>query len=285
MNNLLFHTKEPLVKKGWVRSIIGFVVIFTATSVSNLFINWMAQLTGGMNYLGLASIPLLFAIIAIVLLWKIVDRKPLSSLGFSLKEKGKDIGFAILFAFLIMASTFGILIITGQIQVVAFSFKGWTLLYFIIVLTFYAALEEIPLRGYLQRNLMESMHPMWTVVALSMLFGMMHVLNQHINLIGLANCMLIGALVGLYYINTKNLWFPIIFHLFWNYFQGIIFGSAISGKDFGYSLISIEATGYKLLTGGKFGFEGSLVLMLISIISLAYIYIKYRKHPVQNVSA
>lgn len=278
MNTNSLAKTNPLVKKGWIRSLIGFVVIFVAVSASNVLINPIAKLLGGMNHLGLSIIPLLVALITIALLWKFFDRKSLSSLGFSLKEKGKDIVYAILFALIIMGSTFVILLLTGQIQVVAFSFKGFTLLYFLIVLLLYAALEEIPLRGYVQRNLMESIHPMWTVVGISVIFGMMHLSNQHVNLIGVINCVLIGGIVGVYFIVKKNLWFPIIFHLFWNYFQGIIFGSTISGKDFGYSLIKIKATGNELLTGGEFGFEGSIILMIISMISLFLVLREYKKH-------
>jgi len=247
-----------------------------AVITSEIAIKKLSRMVGNFDYIGLSLIPLLFTLGAVLLLWKFMERKPLSSFGFAFRNIGRDISLAILLPILIMGSTFAILVLSGQIQIVSFNFDVWKLLYFIVVLMFYAAIEELPLRGYLQRILLESIHPMWTVVWISILFGLMHISNQYFSVVELLNCMILGGMIGIYFVKKKNLWFPIVFHLSWNYFMGIFFGSSISGKSFGYSLLTIQSTGNELLTGGIVGFEGSLILLVISSISLVFIYRKYK---------
>ena len=56
---------------------------------------------------------------------------------------------------------------------------------------------------------------------------------------------LAGILLGITYIYTKNLWFPVALHLSWNLFQ-TLFGFNVSGKDF-YSLIEFKIQENNLL--------------------------------------
>jgi membrane protease YdiL (CAAX protease family) len=44
------------------------------------------------------------------------------------------------------------------------------------------------------------------------------------------NIFLAGIFLGAYYINRRNLWFPIGLHFAWNFCQGSVFGFEVSGE-------------------------------------------------------
>ena len=62
---------------------------------------------------------------------------------------------------------------------------------------------------------------------------------------------------------------PIGAHLTWNYLQGPIFGFEVSGNKIN-SLFEQKPNGHELLTGGNFGFEGSIILTLFLIMSILF---------------
>ena len=96
--------------------------------------------------------------------------------------------------------------------------------------------------------------------------------------------MIIRVLLGLSYIYTRNLWFPIALHFSWNFFQGTVFGFNVSGID-SYSIIEQEAIHDNLLTGGKFGFEGSIVSVLLHLVFILVIYKVFNRRLNLNFTA
>ena len=109
----------------------------------------------------------------------------------------------------------------------------------------------------------------------SIIFAVMHGANPNINFLALVNLLLAGMLLGNYYIYKKNLWFPTGLHVTWNYFQGYILGFEISGMGVD-SIITQKLQGSDLLTGGSFGFEGSILCTFITILGIYFIDYKYR---------
>lgn len=99
----------------------------------------------------------------------------------------------------------------------------------------------------------------------------MHVFNPNFSLIAFLNILLAGILIGSTYIYTRNLWFPIALHLFWNWLQGPILGFEVSGGQLGGTLLSLELPEENIINGGAFGFEGSVLCTALIIIAIAII--------------
>ena len=55
-------------------------------------------------------------------------------------------------------------------------------------------------------------------------------------------------------------------HWFWNWLQGPVLGYEVSGMDSGETLLTLRLTGSDLLTGGSFGFEGSLLCTVLLVV-------------------
>ena len=65
-------------------------------------------------------------------------------------------------------------------------------------------------------------------------------------------------------------------HFSWNFFQGPVFGFEVSGINFG-SIITQSVSGHELITGGEFGFEGSILASCLTALAIILVHFFYRK--------
>ena len=97
------------------------------------------------------------------------------------------------------------------------------------------------------------------------------------------NLLLAGILLGSAYIYTRNLWFAIALHWFWNWLQGPVLGFEVSGNAFGESLLTLDTSaGSALLNGGPFGFEGSLICTVLMLAAIWLIIRYYNRGMVRD---
>ena len=114
--------------------------------------------------------------------------------------------------------------------------------------------EEILFRGILLRLIEGWVGTWWALAITSFLFGISHLGNAHATVFGaVAIALEAGILLGACYLLTRRLWLAIGLHAAWNFVQGGIFGSDISGTGSGRGLIEARFTGPDLLTGGGMG--------------------------------
>jgi len=144
-----------------------------------------------------------------------------------------------------------------------------------------AIVEEVLFRGYILRNLMISFNKYIALIISSLLFSAIHGFNPNIDLFGFIDLFLAGILLGISYIFTKNLWFPIALHFSWNLTQTFL-GFNVSGQDV-YSIVEFKITENNLLNGGNFGFEGSIFSIISQIIFTVIIWYYYNKKVQFNV--
>lgn len=125
-----------------------------------------------------------------------------------------------------------------------------------------AAGEEIMMRGYVMQELMGKFSTTTSVIVSSIIFAALHVgalLNSSMALIGALNIFAASILLSLAYLATRSLWLPIGVHFGWNFAQGPMLGINVSGNDFAAGWHPVALSGPELMTGGKFGFEASLL--------------------------
>lgn len=133
------------------------------------------------------------------------------------------------------------------------------ILFFLMV----AISEEIFFRGFILTNFQKSMSLRLAVLLSSIIFALVHIPNPHFGWIGFVNIFLSGILMSILYLRSGNLSAPIGMHFSWNLLQNL-FGFAVSGQTL-KGLLSVEYHSNEIiLTGGKFGLEGSLLLIPIT---------------------
>lgn len=171
---------------------------------------------------------------------------------------------------------FFLLLLTNQIQFIQIKLSLNELILNCAIFILVAFTEEIFVRGYILNNLMGSINKFLALIISSVIFAIMHLANPNINLTSFTNLILAGILLGLPCIYRRNLWPSIAFHFSWNFFQGSIFGFNVSGLN-GYSVITQMRRDDTIWNGGSFGFEGSVLAIIIQIICALALYFYFSK--------
>jgi len=204
-----------------------------------------------------------------------VDHKSFKSIGFGGEMIQKDLLAGLLLGFILISAGFLIILFTNQMELVAIRFNATDLLYSLGIFVFVAITEEVLFRGYILNNLMVSFNKYAALVISAVIFSLLHLANPNINVVGTLNIFMCGLLLGLPYIYTKKLWFPIALHFSWNFFQGPIFGFNVSGME-NYNLIETKYTMANIWNGGIFGFEGSLLSVILIAMALVAVFMLFR---------
>jgi membrane protease YdiL (CAAX protease family) len=119
--------------------------------------------------------------------------------------------------------------------------------------------EEIVFRGAVFRPIDERFGTTAALVFSAALFGLLHMANPGATVLSTTAIALeSGVLLGAAFANARSLWLPIGIHFGWNFTEGSIFGTAVSGgKSAG--LFNFSLNGPDFFTGGAFGPEASAI--------------------------
>ena len=281
---------EPRIKNGWLRAIlfmpiwlvimglvqsIGVVLVMVVSGVDMANPDSAEALFGEMSFdsptmLILTVFSLLGSFLALWVATKFIDRKPLMSIGLSVKDKTNEMLIGLAFALAFIGGLFVILWLIGAINVTGYvGFKPGV--FIVSMMLFMAAFdEELIFRGYILNNMMDATSNRWIALAgSSVLFALLHAGNPSIwsTWVPMTELFAAGFILGISYTFTKNLWFPTFFHFGWNFFQGLL-GFEISGLNVdSWKMISHENTSNvpDIVSGGSFGIEGSVITLSCTI--------------------
>lgn len=134
--------------------------------------------------------------------------------------------------------------------------------------------DEVMIRGYILFKLREKIGNTASLLITSILFGLMHLANDHVTCLGVLNISLSGFLMGLLILKTNSISSAIGVHWAWNFVQGPVFGFGVSGRAQD-GIVKPLPQAEALFTGGSFGIEGSVLLIPISVLFIFLLY-KYR---------
>lgn len=261
-------------KNGWLRVLLIIIPFILTLIIFQIIGYWVmgidifnptsiAETTSFQKAIS-TSFSLLGTLFILWLFMKFVDKRPFIDLGLHLKNRGKDIFTGLILGFVIMAVGYGMLKVSNELSVTEIVFQMSNFFFLILLFVFVAFAEELITRGYILRNLMQSTNKYIALILSSLIFSAMHGFNPHMSWFSWLSLFLAGILLGITYIYTQNLWFPIALHFSWNFFQSL-FGFNVSGQDT-YSLIEFSIPSPNLLNGGNFGFEGSYLSLIADIL-------------------
>ena len=285
----------PLIKYGWLRAVLFLISALIASAIFTFIGMMVLALIFGLDFSTIATnardfikdigLPANITIAffgfmgMLVMAWifrRFIDGKTFNSLGFKFSEYKKDFLIGLLFGFVLIASGFVILLILGNLSISDTNFNIPLLFGYVFLFTIGSLNEEIMIRGYILTNFCDSMNKYIALIVSSLLFAIMHLANANVTVLSFVNIFLAGTLLGIYYIHKRNLWFPISLHFSWNFFQGPIFGFEVSGVDITGVIIQ-DIQGPDLITGGTFGFEGSIIATLLMVISIVLLHYRYQE--------
>ena len=285
----MFKNKTSQVRSGWL-ILLAFIIMFAAQVIftipgsiilvlSQVIVEdggisveidganeWVFLLTNGIGTLG--------GLIATLLVWRFINRHTFARIGLS--WNGKDLVFGLFLGAISITFMFCILYATGNITLLNSLLEPelsiFTLL-FLLLFILVGLLEEIFFRGYIMSTMASRNNKKWVIYVVSaVLFSIVHGSNPNVTILGLINIALVGLLFAYMFDTTKSLWLPIGYHITWNYFQGNVFGFAVSGlAPNGLYNINLQE-GNELITGGAFGLEGGLLATLSIVLGFLVTY-------------
>lgn len=139
-------------------------------------------------------------------------------------------------------------------------------------------IEEMMLRGIFFRVVQESLGSWLALLASGLVFGAMHLVNDNLSVLGIANIAAAGAFFAAAFLLTGRLWLCAALHAGWNFVQDGVFSLAVSGHKVKEGLLTTELSGPDWLTGGAFGIEGSAVdLVLVLLATAAMVMLARRR--------
>ncbi|MFB6308345.1 MAG: lysostaphin resistance A-like protein, partial [Haloarculaceae archaeon] len=131
---------------------------------------------------------------------------------------------------------------------------------------------ELVVRGYLMTNLAEGLNGLGPLDAdralavsgllTSALFGVLHASNPNATAVSTLNIAVVGVFFAVTYALTERLGVAIGLHLTWNWSVGSLYGLPVSGITTGGSILAIEERGPDWATGGPFGPEAGVVVLI-----------------------
>ena len=279
-------TNTPRIKHGWLRAILFFISFFIFVSLFDLvgiaivsllteysfkeYISDTALLMENKMMLLMMVCQLAGTLFTVWLFQKYINREPFSSIGIQFNGYEDDFIFGLLIGLGLIVMGFGILMIFNFISITSLQFSFIDQLFYLCLFAVVSLNEEIAMRGYILQNLSSSFNKYIALALSSLVFMIMHIGNPNMSAIPLFNLFLAGLFLGIYCIHRKNLWFPIGAHFTWNYFQGPVLGFEVSGNEVN-SIFIQSLNGSDLITGGQFGFEGSIILTTFMIIGIIYL--------------
>ena len=209
--------------------------------------------------------------------WKWTEKRTVQDLPIRRLLPDTSLGFGIGILFFVLVT--GIIALFGGYRITGVG-NDWAALARALFLFLVVAVgEEVLFRGIVFRMLDRQWGTWVALVVSALIFGFMHITNDNASVwSSVAIAVEAGLLLGAAYKWSGTLWVPIGIHWAWNFFQGPVFGFAVSGNET-RSLFKAVIEGADWLTGGSFGAEASVPAFGLGLaFSVLFMVAHLRRH-------
>lgn len=156
------------------------------------------------------------------------------------------------------------------------------LLLFLVGFMLQSYSEELMMRGFVQRLLLERFGLWIALFVPSVGFGLLHLGNPHVSLLPIISTIFIGLAFALQTFLTGDFWMSSGLHCAWNFFMGAFYGLPVSGMAFSESAIRFSLHEDGLWTGGAYGMEASLLATVVIVLFTAMLFYRFIRSGVYH---
>lgn len=220
----------------------------------------------------------------VFLFCRFIQKRKLRTLGFIKKGMLKEYGLGMLlgFAFFSVCVLLGVLFGGLKIEGISPEFSIGIFAAYLLGYMVQGMTEEVLCRGYFLGSYARRYPVYAAVLANSLLFASLHLLNSGISVLAFINITLFGIFASIYFIRRGSIWGIGAFHSIWNLVQGNFYGIKVSGTPVGNTLFTTQAiAGKSLWNGGDFGMEGSLICTIVLTCGIIFLYTRKNKDVVE----
>lgn len=296
----------------WILELLVFVAVFLVGTFAQMFITlpvemvmmftdkaYMAAAASGDNaalmeaanalsqrllssdlYMVVTLFSDIMLIVIVFLFCRFLQKRKLRTLGFVKKGMWKEYGIGLLVGFLFFSVCVGLGLLTGGLTFGGISpdFSIGIFVLYLLGFMVQGMAEEVLCRGYFLGSYARRYPVYAAVLANSLFFAALHLLNSGITVLAFINLTLFGIFASLYFLRRGNIWGIGAFHAVWNLVQGNFYGIKVSGMPLGNTfLVMNPVEGKDLLNGGDFGMEGSLICTLVYVVGIIWLLTRKNK--------
>ncbi|WP_170110745.1 CPBP family intramembrane glutamic endopeptidase [Flavilitoribacter nigricans] len=204
---------------------------------------------------------------ALFIVRKLISKQSLVSAGLATDKGVREFGEGWLLGMVLVTVGYVLLVISGMAASTGFNFQPATLIGWFVLFLLQPFAEELLFRGYLMSLLARYFNIKVAVLISALVFALVHASNDGFSTMGFITISIAGLLFGLLFLKTGQLWLATGMHAAWNFMQGVAYGFPTSGIRT-YSLTNTTTSGPDWLSGGAFGFEGSILAILLLIAAI-----------------
>ncbi len=208
-------------------------------------------------------------ILGAIIYCKKFEKRGVASLGIRKTNYALEYGVGALVGLALYGVTVLISFLFGSVNLAQGSGFTFATVLFLLAFIVQGAGEEILLRGYLMTSVARDYKVGLALAFSSAVFSILHASNGGVSLIALINVFAFGIFEGIYILKRGDIFGACAIHSMWNFAQGNIFGSSVSGIS---NIPSIFNMTYDVhqpqINGGAFGLEGGLVTTIVLIVAI-----------------
>ena len=209
--------------------------------------------------------------------WKWTEKRKAADLPMRWLAGDTALGFGIGLLYFVLVT--GCIALLGAYKVNGIGNDWEALIRALFMFLVVAVGEEVLFRGIVFRMIDERWGTVAALIVSALIFGFVHITNENATVwSSVAIAVEAGLLLGAAYKWSGTLWLPIGIHWSWNFFQGPVFGFAVSGNETS-SLVKSVIDGPAWLTGGAFGAEASVPAF---VVGLAFAIVFMVVHPLDH---
>lgn len=283
-------------KRLWLEIILFIAVFFTGVTLESIppVIHVIISIFSSNEYLAIISsgntnqfmeilnsndlytIVSLFSTIimtgTVIIYCRLIEKRKLRTMGFINKNLIKEYAIGIVIGGIIFSYAVLICTATGTLTFSGISpdFAAGTIVLFFLAYMVQGMSEEVLCRGYFMVSVSRRSSLAAAVIANSIVFACLHLLNPGISILAFINLVLFGVFASLYMLRRGSIWGAAAIHSSWNFMQGNLYGISVSGTGRTTSVLSsaLSPSG-SLINGGTFGLEGGLAVTIVLLSGIA----------------
>ncbi|MCB0629160.1 MAG: type II CAAX endopeptidase family protein [Saprospiraceae bacterium] len=198
---------------------------------------------------------------------QLISKQPLRSAGLGFFKWQPEFGEGWILGAVLVIIGYLLMLISGMARSTGQEFIFSTFLWWILFFLIQPFFEELIFRGFLMSLLGRYFNLKVALIVSSFAFAIVHADNDGFSIISFVTITLAGFLFGLLFMKSGQLWLPTGMHAAWNFMQGVVFGFPTSGVKT-YALLDTTTSGPAWLSGGTFGFEGSILAILLMLAAI-----------------
>lgn len=225
-------------------------------------------------------------IVASIFYCKKFEKRPLSSLGIRKKDVLKEYGIGSLIGAVMLGLSFLIAFLFGGVSI-SLNPDGVSpmITLFFIAFVIQGAGEEILFRGYFMMSIARDYKTGIAIATSSVMFSLIHSGNSGYGILPFINILLFGIFIGVYVFKRGDIWGACAIHTLWNFAQGCIIGSSVSGINQIPSVFIMKAKeNMDLANGGQFGLEASVATTIVLLTAVSLVFLLKTKKGEESLS-